>query len=373
MHSIQSIRNLPPLEKGGVIARIGFGFQDHVAAKYCIQMIGNAEISEVWCETHDDITLIRVRDGCEDVEYVQVKDLQLGHFWSVAEICKREKDKLGSSILEKSFQNDRASEKSYFRLVSSLELSDELSILKVPFSAPSRSEQKIQQLATAIEQKLGTIKSPKGNDVCYWLKNLLWDVAQEEQIEKTNLLELAKRIQSEGFSIPIDQVETVIYPHLLDLVNTAGRTKWEVEPEKKHIKRADILVWLKEQADLLQYGVSGSSGKKLQEKMERVSIPNDYIYSALQERRRYRSERLNPNYLDLSEMDHIEGEIVNKLTGLRIKLDKGDIREGMDFFTACWEQLEQIHLAIPDRPPFYLLTGCMHDITDRCGHRYHKE
>ena len=52
---------LPPLEEGGVIARIGFSYQDEVAAGYCLQTVcSGATYQEVWCETHDDIALLQV-------------------------------------------------------------------------------------------------------------------------------------------------------------------------------------------------------------------------------------------------------------------------------------------------------------------------
>ena len=53
-----SIRDLPPLETGGTEARQGIGLQDHVAAGFCILMITAADLAEVWCERHDDITLV---------------------------------------------------------------------------------------------------------------------------------------------------------------------------------------------------------------------------------------------------------------------------------------------------------------------------
>ena len=67
------IRELKPLNKGGVIARGGFSFQDHVALSFCLEMAMSSDLNEVWCETHDDITLIWCRSGIDEVEFVQVK------------------------------------------------------------------------------------------------------------------------------------------------------------------------------------------------------------------------------------------------------------------------------------------------------------
>ena len=90
----RSIHTLPPLERGGVEARQGFEFQDHVAAGLLIAMLATPELIEVWCETHDDITLIWDADTVQEVEFVQVKCLTLDQLWSIAILTGRDrKDK----------------------------------------------------------------------------------------------------------------------------------------------------------------------------------------------------------------------------------------------------------------------------------------
>lgn len=59
METLPSIFDLVPLEHGGPIARAGFLYQDHIAAKYCVEMLRDPALEEVWCETLDDITLLR--------------------------------------------------------------------------------------------------------------------------------------------------------------------------------------------------------------------------------------------------------------------------------------------------------------------------
>ena len=67
-----SIHDLEPLEQGGVIARQGFSYQDHVAVGYLLDMANNSAAGRtlvaVWCEADDDITLIWQRDGGDEVE-----------------------------------------------------------------------------------------------------------------------------------------------------------------------------------------------------------------------------------------------------------------------------------------------------------------
>ncbi len=121
---LPSYRDVPPLESGGVIARSGFEFQDHVSAGYCIDILQNKALIEVWCESLDDITLIRKSEECEEFEFIQAESNEFNHFWSVAELCKRDKrDKtpiVGSSILEKSLAYERGAEPCYFRMVTCL-------------------------------------------------------------------------------------------------------------------------------------------------------------------------------------------------------------------------------------------------------------
>ncbi len=60
----KSIHACPLRACGGVIARVGFSFQDHVAVSFCIEMREDGStLLSVWCEGQDDITLTPV-EGC---------------------------------------------------------------------------------------------------------------------------------------------------------------------------------------------------------------------------------------------------------------------------------------------------------------------
>jgi len=69
----QSIYDLSPIELGGIEARKGFAFQDHVSAGFCLDMLEDTKLIEVWCETLDDILLIFQMPDSVCVEFVQVK------------------------------------------------------------------------------------------------------------------------------------------------------------------------------------------------------------------------------------------------------------------------------------------------------------
>jgi len=85
--------SIAPLETGGVVARDGFDFQDHVVARFCLELLTNFDLLEVWCESQDDITLIWGIDGNQINEFVQVKGNKLAQFWSTSLLCRREKKK----------------------------------------------------------------------------------------------------------------------------------------------------------------------------------------------------------------------------------------------------------------------------------------
>lgn len=43
--------------------RHGFLYQDHVAVSFCVEMLTDGQIDAVWCEVHDDITLLFTEQG----------------------------------------------------------------------------------------------------------------------------------------------------------------------------------------------------------------------------------------------------------------------------------------------------------------------
>ena len=109
--------------------------------------------------------------------------------------------------------------------------------------------------------------------------------------------------------------------------------------------------------------------------MEDAKIPNDYILAARDERRMYRQERLVSRYMEFSDHELIEGEVISNLQSLRLQLDAGNMKEGLPFYQACLSHLDSLRMSIGTKttsPSFYF-HGCMHDIADRCGHRYLRE
>jgi len=123
---LPSIHDLGPLEQGGPVARTGFVYQDHVAARFCIDMLRNARLVAAWCETLDDITLLWMgENGQVTVEFVQVKSNDLGQMWSVALICDGGK----GSLVARSLAQHRCHEPCCFRVVTRVGVQPDLRVL----------------------------------------------------------------------------------------------------------------------------------------------------------------------------------------------------------------------------------------------------
>lgn len=377
-----SIHNLRPLENGGTISRSGFIYQDHVAVFFLLKMTADKSLEEIWCETHDDITLIWCGNQGQEVEFVQVKNLTLKSFWSVTKLCQREKTSVntsghGASLLEKSFAHDRCSEPCKFRIVTSLPTNDSLKILSMPLEAPARKSgsAELVKLTEEISKKLDAVLSPNNHDVSYWINNARWQVESEKEIITSNMAHLMKIIADKGIHLPGKTIEEKIYPQILGLAQNAAAAVWEIDDRAKKIRREEFLNWLDNILRNEQYPLSASAGEKLIEKMAKGNIAKDYIVTALDERRKFRQERLAPKYLELTDLDLIEGEVLSELKSLRLRLDSGEFSEGMPFLKVCQDKLRELQnsLQVKSKPPLHYLDGCMYDITDRCAHRYHRD
>lgn len=338
-------------------------------------MAMSSDLKEVWCETHDDITLIWCRSGIDEVEFVQVKDIDLDQLWSIAKLCQRDDSNPGSSILEKSMGEERCSEPCRFRIVTSLGVKNELEILSLPYESIRRSgnPSEYQILADRIEKRLGAIISPKGRSIRSWIERALWQVEHStEAISQKNNNLLAKIISKLGYEIPPEVVEEKIYPQLLQLVKTAAEIDPDIDLIGKRIGRDSIFTIIKLIVDELIQSHRYSAGRDMSRKMEDAKIPHDYILTALDERRMYRQEILVPRYMEFSDHELIEGEVISNLQSLRLELDAGNMEEGLLFYQACLSHLDSLRMSIGTKttsPSFYF-HGCMHDIADRCGHRY---
>lgn len=367
-----SIHVLSPLELGGVHARTGLSFQDHVAATFLLRMLSDDRLAEVWCETQDDVTLIWQRDGTQVVEFVQVKSAELDHLWSVAELCRRENGRPGTSVLERSLAYDRAEEPATFRIVTTRDVSKDLSILKNPCDSHARQGNALNSLHKKIPAALLTATSPNGNDVLYWLQNTLWEVRYgEDAVRAANILGLATAIHATDQFLAPDQLDE-LYARLVKIGYDAALAKWAVEPQAKRLRRSDFT----SNVQRLVFNATHPTTQRnrLRRKLEAAQLSSTTVAGAERHRQAYRSERLRPKYVTTTaDADLLDLEVDAVLQRLRSQLEAGQYPDSATFHSACVEELERMRGESSQAVPRFYVQGCMYDMTDRCLHRFTKD
>ncbi len=368
-----SIHQLDPLESGGERARQGFSFQDHVAASLYLAMVEKSELKEVWCETQDDITLIWNHEGCETVEFVQVKDGFGKQLWSVAALCGGDK---GKSLLEKSLQYDRCSEPCLFRIVTAQDTNADLRILTHPRDSGHRTKPNVHaEICAKALKSVGDFKSANGHDVSYWIPLVHWQVAHDiDAVYNNNLLKLMKIADDLGALIASDQCDEV-YRRILVRAMDAAKASYKDNPEDKKCGKTEFTHWLQNVIDEITSARPECGGQRMADKMKQACLPDDMIDAAHVVRRRYINMLRNPKYLDLSDLKYAEGEVFAALQHLKSQLDCGEVPdEGAEFHHRCLDRLRQLREQLPTepRPSQFFLDGCMYSVTDRCIHRFRR-
>lgn len=375
---LKSIYELLPLETGGPEAREGFAFQDQVAAGFCLDMLENATLIEVWCESLDDITLIWGQPEGLCIEFVQVKGSEMNQLWSVAKLCERETkaNGMGECMMEKSLAQDRCKERCRFRIVTARPVMAEIEILTLPYDAPARKHggDKFASLHELMKPKVGTFRSQKQNDYIFWTEHVYWDVRHADQsVRDANLLRLGRILNAKGQNLAPDQIDE-LYTKLLKKVWDASRANPNVNLDCKRIKQVDFSPWLMGASNDFGLPTAGATAK-LQEKMKRAQLAPDVFESAVELIRHYRGELLSPKYLDLNKQRLIQGEVSAKLQSLKSRLDNGQIADdGGQFHDLCLDELEKLRRQLPmePKPPLAFLQGCMYNIAGRCLHRFRR-
>lgn len=228
-------------DAGGVAARQGFRYQDHVAAQYVLEMINNEFIKQVECETGDDIVILWLRDGGELTEYVQVKTSEDCSKWSKAQVCRREKSRAPTSLMEKSLNCDCRESIASFRIVTKRDVNKSIKCLTIPLDG-NRNLKEINLLAKDLKNKYSTV-SDNGNDLEYWVKNTYWQVAGEkEAILAKNQVRIAQMAEQFGV-IPAASHIKEIYDDLLNIIADAGEASDVTNPQDKILIRSQMFLW----------------------------------------------------------------------------------------------------------------------------------
>ena len=193
-----SIHELPLGDLSGRHARGGFEYQDHIGASYCLQMLTNATLREVWFESHDDIGLVwQPESEIISHEFVQVKFVD--RVWTLGVLAGRSNNEPGTSVLEKSLAQNKYTEPCTFRLVTSRDACRELKSLRYFLGSPERAAAQLDLMA-AHASLTGFYKQkptpPTSEVLTHWLTNCVWDERESslDGLEALNLVALEETL-----------------------------------------------------------------------------------------------------------------------------------------------------------------------------------
>jgi hypothetical protein len=369
LEPLASIHSLSPLEEGGSIARSGFLYQDHVAARFCIEMVRDTCLLEVWCETEDDITLLWDRGDGIVVEFVQVKANELSQLWSVALLCA---GGATNSIIAKSLAHDRCEEPCCFRLVTRTAIQSILKPLLLDRNNGGRclSEEVVRKLHTDVSNALGDLLSPRGRSVSHWLGDTIWEIGEsEESMTNRNRWTLQQYLEEGADSLFTDQLAE-LYNNILLKVQKAAALKWKQGPEKKKLGRVAFGAWLHETVQRIKGHGPSQGGENLRRKMTEAQLTSAAIATADKLRRAYRTQMLSPKYQQESDLKAAELEATAVLQRLLSNLDAGNLADdGLQFHARCLNSLAAIRDLYPQVDNSFL-QGTLYSVADRCRHRF---
>jgi hypothetical protein len=366
--ALPSIHVLPPLEEGGSVARRGFVYQDHVAARFCIQMLRDPALLEVWCETEDDITLLwQTADGLV-VELVQVKANDLSQLWSIAMLCEG----VTKSILAKSLAHDRCCEPCFFRVVTRVDIHPNLHPLRLIRGHPERclGNPDVRMLHQQVLALLGNLLSPRGRSASHWLADAIWDAGDSEgALIAKNRWQLHEYLEASGEFLFPDQ-HTELYELLLRRVQQAAFPKWKDGSELKKLRREPFRTWFREALYQVRGYAPTRGGANVNRKMQEAQIPSEEIQNADRLRREFRMRQTEPKYQQDDDAKLAEIEVVATLQLLLSDLDAENLTDnGVRFHARCLGALGSVKASFP-RISLSFLQGAMYTAADRCRHRF---
>jgi hypothetical protein len=349
-------------------SRAGFLYQDHVAARFCIEMLRNSNLAAVWCETLDDITLLWTGPAGElTVEFVQVKSHHLDQMWSVALIC----DGGDGSLVGHSLTQHRCEEPCCFRIVTRVGVQPDLRVLLLPRDHRDRciANEAVRLLHQAIEKRLAGFHSAAGWSASAWVGHTYWDVAESETaIEHSNLLNLDSWLEEIGEPLFSDQ-RAELYNHIVGRIVKASALNHDAADKKKLVK-GPYGAWVVSEVNRIRGQVPTKAGKKLAGKMQTAQIAESAIQNALGLRLAYRKRVITPKYQQEDEYKDAELELTAVLQQLVAQLDVGLINmNGAAFHAKCLDAAGSVRDQFPN-VDLRFLYGSMYSMTDRCRHRF---
>ncbi|MBY5539282.1 DUF4297 domain-containing protein [Rhizobium leguminosarum] len=232
-------------DAGGVKARQGFTFQDHIAASFLLDLLSDPMLLQVECETADDIALRWRRNGEGVSEYVQVKITYRDSNWHLAEICARPEKRVGTSIVENSMGTDKFPGDALFRVVSIRGVNHTLRPLTIPRDRRFEPHvvDALTKLGTQVSDKLKRVTSPNGKTVPEWVQRCLWELPGEKQaVQQKNINRIHRLFENEGEAMFPSAAET-IYEGLVTIARNAGDESMVDHATKKVISKQAMTDW----------------------------------------------------------------------------------------------------------------------------------
>lgn len=371
-----SIDAVAPSEEGGPIARKGFNYQDEIAVGFVLEMLATPQLVKIHFETHDDLILVwAIGTSALIAEFVQVKGAEADKLWSVADLCLRKKQAVGSSIFEKSLDRDQHDEIARFRIVTLRPVVSLLTPLTYERGLEARalSCKEMIALKSDLDERMPDVLSKKGHGTDYWLDNCLWDARHDEETVKTqNKVRLFELMQAAGRPLLWEHLDLLL-DELRKLVKLAGDAKWRPDKAKKILTReAFLLLWDACLARLTD-GATQPSGGKLTKKMNDASLTGTVVAMALEMRLDYARSVRTSRYMQPDEAGQLQGRVKSEVQTLSAKRAAGTLDlDGPAFHALCIDRMDAINTSLPpdqgDRSAF--LKGCMYDIADRCLLRF---
>ncbi|MGK9201016.1 Hachiman antiphage defense system protein HamA [Sinorhizobium meliloti] len=232
-------------DAGGVKARQGFTFQDHIAASFLLDLLSDPALLQVECETGDDIALRWDRNGTEVSEYVQVKITDGDSNWNLTEICGRTVKRVGTSLVETSLGTDKFPSEALFRFVSKRGVNHTLRPLTIPRDRRFEPHvvDALTKLGTQVSNKLRRVTSPNGKTLPDWVQACLWEVPGEKQaVQQKNINRIHRLFESEGEAMFPSAAEK-IYEGLVTIARNAGDESMVDHAAKKVIPKQAMTDW----------------------------------------------------------------------------------------------------------------------------------
>ena len=334
-------------------------------------VLGN-DAYAVWCETLDDITVLRRAGEKETVEFVQVKGTSSDQLWSIAQVCQRNGAETGTSILERSLAHDRCREECYFTIVTKRDVRSELKPLTFDLDEPSRSGA-LRSLRSKLLQKIADYESPNGHDAAWWADHARWRVLYDSTaIRDHNCHLLSKIVERTDLVLFPDQIGTV-YELILNRIVRASAADKRATRDAGKLEREELAGWINDLVGEARASGRVGGSRLLTKKLKAAGLDEVAIASADALRRSYRAKALEPSYLDLENMAPWEDKVRGLLNRLRAELDCGTIDDdGVNFHNRVLRALAELNSTNDGAtaPQDATLQGCMYHMTALCQHRF---